>query len=214
MTTDMIVYHSQPATQQDRWVIEDSHGLRDGFFVEIGAFDGVQHSNTLTLERYFGWKGLLVEADPCLFEQVVKNRPGCGSWSGAVAPQSSNRYHEKWRFTRNGMWGGLSVYLPPAWQDEAARLCVTSIYVPVKTLQEILEETTPPQIDYLSLDIEGAEVPVLEEYFRFPNRIINRISVEYREDAEVLARLRWIMEPHGYTLVRTQCWDAFFKLTT
>lgn len=36
----------------------------NGFFIECGALDGEFHSNTLYLERYLGWKGLLVEADP------------------------------------------------------------------------------------------------------------------------------------------------------
>jgi hypothetical protein len=36
----------------------------DGFFVECGALDGEFYSNTLVLERDFGWRGLLVESDP------------------------------------------------------------------------------------------------------------------------------------------------------
>jgi hypothetical protein len=35
-----------------------------GFFVECGALDGELRSNTLTLERKHGWRGVLIEADP------------------------------------------------------------------------------------------------------------------------------------------------------
>jgi len=35
-----------------------------GFFVECGAYDGEEISNTLFLERNLNWTGLLIEADP------------------------------------------------------------------------------------------------------------------------------------------------------
>jgi hypothetical protein len=40
-----------------------------GFFVECGALDGETRSNTLTLERRHGWRGVLIEADP---ENLIK----------------------------------------------------------------------------------------------------------------------------------------------
>ena len=36
-------------------------------FVELGALDGERYSNTLMLERCFGWRGLLIEANPANF---------------------------------------------------------------------------------------------------------------------------------------------------
>ena len=47
----------------------------DGFFLEVGAHDGEHLSNTLWLEKQKGWSGLLVEADPETYAQLVtKNR--------------------------------------------------------------------------------------------------------------------------------------------
>ena len=37
---------------------------RPGLFVEIGAYDGVNMSNTFLYERCFNWTGLLIEASP------------------------------------------------------------------------------------------------------------------------------------------------------
>ncbi|KAK7085499.1 hypothetical protein SK128_016737, partial [Halocaridina rubra] len=45
-----------------------------GSFLECGAFDGEFLSNTLWLEREFGWKGILVEANPHLFQQLLLKR--------------------------------------------------------------------------------------------------------------------------------------------
>ena len=45
-----------------------------GRFVEIGALDGVRLSNTLMLERCFGWTGLLIEGSPVNFAELRRNR--------------------------------------------------------------------------------------------------------------------------------------------
>ena len=43
-----------------------------GTFVEFGARNGVDHSNTLYFERALGWRGILVEADPT-HQNAAKN---------------------------------------------------------------------------------------------------------------------------------------------
>ncbi|KAG8248507.1 hypothetical protein J6590_038208 [Homalodisca vitripennis] len=48
---------------------------KDGFFIECGALDGETRSNTLYMERFLNWSGLLIEADPLNFAQMLrKNR--------------------------------------------------------------------------------------------------------------------------------------------
>ena len=54
-----MAYHSQ--LSQDRWVNTILGGKRDGFFVELGASDGVFMSNSLFFERELGWKGICIE---------------------------------------------------------------------------------------------------------------------------------------------------------
>lgn len=61
---------------QDRWVMEHVYpGLRGGFFVEAGAVDGLAYSNTLAMERYFNWSGVLVEARRECIESIQHFRP-------------------------------------------------------------------------------------------------------------------------------------------
>ena len=43
----------------------------DGFFFEAGAYDGVSVSNTLLFETLRNWKGLLVEANPDNYDQLL-----------------------------------------------------------------------------------------------------------------------------------------------
>jgi hypothetical protein len=47
---------------------------RNGFFVELGALDGVKFSNTLFFERERGWNGICIEPDNGYFEQLKRNR--------------------------------------------------------------------------------------------------------------------------------------------
>lgn len=47
----------------------------NGFFIECGALDGETRSNTLYMERFLNWTGLLIEADPLNFSKMIrKNR--------------------------------------------------------------------------------------------------------------------------------------------
>src|SRR5215471_8305446 len=60
------MYHSEHG--QDRWLEENIfRGRRGGVFVEFGALDGLETSNTLFFERERGWDGLLIEANPRSF---------------------------------------------------------------------------------------------------------------------------------------------------
>lgn len=60
--------------EQERWVFAMCNGRRGGRFAEIGAFDGVLHSNSYFLESEHGWKGVCVEPNPTLFARLNESR--------------------------------------------------------------------------------------------------------------------------------------------
>ena len=43
-----------------------------GFFIEIGAFDGVVGSNCYHFEKYMNWRGIAIEASPLQFIKLKK----------------------------------------------------------------------------------------------------------------------------------------------
>jgi hypothetical protein len=47
----------------------------NGTYIEMGALDGIKHSNSFVFHNQFGWKGLSVELGPKTYKQLVKNRP-------------------------------------------------------------------------------------------------------------------------------------------
>jgi hypothetical protein len=68
--------HSQLG--QDLAVLKAFKDKTNGFFIEIGASDGMELSNTYLLETKYNWKGICVEPIPRRFELLCKNRPN--SW--------------------------------------------------------------------------------------------------------------------------------------
>ena len=49
-------------------------GYKNGYFVELGTNDGISQSNTLFLEKYLGWHGVLVEPEKNNFLKCLNNR--------------------------------------------------------------------------------------------------------------------------------------------
>ena len=57
---------------EDEWLYKHLfHGKSNGFYLEMGAMNGIDLSNTLFFERAAGWRGLLIEADPSEFIGVA-----------------------------------------------------------------------------------------------------------------------------------------------
>jgi FkbM family methyltransferase len=135
-----------------------------GFFVEAGANDGFTQSNTYWLERFRGWRGVLVEPMPELYELCRKERPNAHVVRAALVPFSHEGQTVRMRFgdlmssvagTHSNDESWVRPGLVLGWRD------AYEADVPARTLSSILDEICPPEIDLLSLDVEGFEPSVL-----------------------------------------------------
>ena len=72
----LIQYYSFSKSEfiQDLFVLNKLNFKRRGFFVEIGASDGENYSNTYLLEKKFGWNGILCEPNKNYIKQLKKKR--------------------------------------------------------------------------------------------------------------------------------------------
>ncbi len=127
----------------------------DGVFVEVGANDPQKCSQTWHLEEQ-GWNGVLVEPIPQLCEQLSAQRPkskivqaACGAPSQAGPTQ----FYVKECLAHS--------CLDPS-QLEVAGDVSEVIDVQIRTLDNILGDADFPQIDFLSIDVEGFEYDVLQ----------------------------------------------------
>ncbi|XP_059469767.1 uncharacterized protein LOC132193241 [Neocloeon triangulifer] len=180
-----------PSMGQSQKIMRLLNNQTNGFFVECGALDGETRSNTLYFERFLGWKGLLIEADPLNFMKALPRRrkawlsPTCLS----LAPHPT-----KVSFKQKENQGSISK--DPAGVNKEGQVDVQCL--PLYTLLLALNRTS---IDYFSLDVEGSELAVLKT-IPFDKVDIKTLSVEFihvgggkgKED------LRHFMEAKGYVV--------------
>lgn len=103
--------------------------------------------------------------------------------------------------------------MPLDWREEHIRRQSPGEYRLTCSLATILATMqTPRVIDYLSLDVEGAELPILEGYYAFAEKrdyIFKIITVEFRYDKFLLDQIETLLRP-WYKLEHVQAFDAFF----
>ena len=138
-----------------------------GYFVEAGANDGYDQSNTFHLERQRGWRGLLVEPVPSLYREVLIERPTATVRNCALVPFDHPDEEVELRYgglmtVVSGTHGSAdadSEFVRPAFalglEDEY------TFTVPARPLSDVLDEVDAPEIDFMSLDVEGYEPQVL-----------------------------------------------------
>jgi FkbM family methyltransferase len=138
-----------------------------GFFIEAGANDGLRQSNTYYLEQRCGWRGLLVEPIPRLAARCRRNRPAATVVNAAlVDPVDEGRSifmaDDDLMSNVNGVRGDANedqAHLVPGASAESASRRPLS--VAGRTLSGIIDEVRLPQVDFLSLDVEGYEFNAL-----------------------------------------------------
>lgn len=199
----IITWYSQLG--QDQWVIRTLKGKENGTFLDIGAYDGKYHSNTLALENDFGWTGWLIEA-----LRAHANRAQCMRHAQvvnvAVGPDENQR-----AFYVAEQWSGLRDFIRPnllaGHQEHHNPLTVIHTTPLAKLLRNL---HVPPVIDYLSIDVEGAEYPILKSYFMDPPVRFRCMTIEIGVNADHLNQLCTLLEPFGYRLETVRDWEAFF----
>jgi FkbM family methyltransferase len=176
-----------------------------GFYVDIGAFDGVHISNTYVFER-LGWHGICVEPHPEYFSLLERNRPGAtcvqGACVGAGCP-SKVRFQAE----QLGLLSGLHADQTPNMERRYAARGLTfqgfdTIDVPALTLNQVLHRYAGERriIEIVSLDTEGNELDILRG-FDFSAWTVTAFVVEANSD-EARRELTSLMRSRGYKMAR------------
>ena len=169
-------------------------GTKPGFFVELGANDGISQSNTKHLEMFQGWRGVLIEPYPGNFRKLTKTRSSDSYFENAACVS--------FEFTKAEMELTYSNLMTTPMEGSSdlddrkshahsgqrflgAKDKVSTFSAPARTLDSILDDAGAPTIiDLLSLDVEGGELEVLggvdHSKYRF-----NWILVESRDKQRI-----------------------------
>lgn len=181
------------------------HDLAEiGSVVEMGAFNGIQESNSRFFETCLGWNTLLVEGNPLLWEKVLENRPHAHKFS--FAPSCSEQEEmanktvpfDKYPMTNAGVNQGnvKTAYTFKQWYVD----------VPCGSMTKVLLDVFPNgHVTFFSLDVEGAE-PLVVGNIDFDKVFIEIMMIESRnnfcqdDSCESKRQFRKIMLDAGYVL--------------
>lgn len=168
---------------QDKFLNEivfKSH--RNGVFVDVGAHDGRSLNNTLFFEENYDWKGINIEPIPKIFETLCKYRPNCINLNCAVSSDECQQ-----EFICNSGYTEMLSGLKKHYHDKHyMRLNyelninggeTNVIDVNTKRLETIFNEYNIKHVNYLSIDVEGAEFDVIQS-INFDSVFIDVIQFE------------------------------------
>ncbi|MDN3505137.1 MAG: FkbM family methyltransferase [Rhabdochlamydiaceae bacterium] len=208
-------YYSQ--CNQDQFVhTHFFQNKKNGVFIDIGAHDGVQFSNTYFLENELGWTGLCIEPIPDVFNRLKNNRKAI-CIQGCIDSSHKNKEIDFLRIHGNPpdleMFSGILEYYDQRHVNKIlqriALLGGSAEVIKVKCfdLNELLRLNDIDHVDFLSLDTEGGEFEILSS-IDFNKVNIDVIAVEnnYKNPC-----FKQFLEPLGYQLITTLEQDEIYK---
>ena len=188
-------YFSQAG--QDKFVYNNFfREKKNGYFLEIGAFDGIQGSNCLFFEKFKNWNGLAIEPSPTQFEKLKRNRKCKLINKAASAISGKMTFIEIDSSGSDSQLSCLEKYYSDKSQSVLKKNNLKKYMVEVLTFEEILKNVDKEVIDYCSIDIEGAETALIKN-FNFSNYKIKVLSIENNWSDKI--KYDNILVKHGYS---------------
>jgi FkbM family methyltransferase len=150
--------HAQFA--EDRILAEIFGDRADGHCVEVGANDGITGSASYLFEKR-GWQCLLVEPIPAMVQEIRKHRT-----CQIVNCAASSHEGEAKFFVAEGVEAVSGLDLTPERMEWIRRVGGTIKEIAVRTaaLNSLLEEGGFTELDFVTIDVEGHELSVLEGF--------------------------------------------------
>tara|TARA_B100000579_G_C22827270_1_gene853910 strand:+ start:286 stop:1071 length:786 start_codon:yes stop_codon:yes gene_type:complete len=166
---------SKAQLRQDLFVLSELNFKENGYFVDFGATNGFDISNSYLLETKFNWKGIVAEPAKKWHLELKKNRKvnidtNC-VWNETGKELIFNEVDD----------AKLSTIDKFSSNDQHENLRKKGTQYPVKTisLNDLLDKYDAPKlIDYLSIDTEGSEYEILKN-FDFNNHKFKVITCEH-----------------------------------
>ncbi len=180
---------------QDLWVAYETRMKRGGFFVEFGAIDGIEASNSYALEQQLGWHGIVAEPARRWHEAIARNRT-CAIDQRCVWMRTG----ETVRFNQTPLWALSTIDEYSGRDGRGDKRAAGERYdVETVSLTDLLDHwRAPRRIDYLSIDTEGSEYDILRS-FDWDRYEIGLITVELF-NADTRRAIHDLLTAKGYRL--------------
>ena len=185
-----------------------------GTIIEVGAFDGVHLSNSLSLEL-IGWNTVCIEPNPKFFKLLKSNRPRSANVNVAVV---GNDEIERIDFYAEelGVLSGCKIdeadikerYKKRGIDYESPEV----ISIDAMTLNEVIKNHSIDEVDIISIDVEGFELEVLEG-IDFTKTRPKLFIIEANNDKQLLEIKKFFDGGKGYRLLLKNRQNYFFCRT-
>lgn len=179
-------------------------GHKNGVFMDVGAHDGIEFNNTLFFEENHNWKGFNFEPIKKVYNKLIVNRPNCININSAVCNHNGNA-----EFLCNDgyteMISGLkdnydSRHLDRLnYENKVTNSTTETITVDTKRIETFCDEHNINHINYLSIDVEGAEFEVIKS-INFEKVFIDVIGFESNYHFESIPIVKYL-EDKGYRFI-------------
>lgn len=197
--------------KQDQFVYEKFfRNKQNGVFLDIGAHDGIDKSNSYFFEKFLNWTGICVEPIPDVFSRLKENR-NCICVNGGVSDKNGKATF--WKIEGySEMLSGLAENYNDAHKARIQKELkeqggvLTEIEIDVFDINTLLEKNNIYHVDYCTIDVEGSEEKILNilDEKKFD------ISVFTIENNYQSSNLRNIMKSKGYKLHSKLDFDDVF----
>ncbi len=148
---------------------------KNGFFIEIGAYDGIIGSNCYHFEKFLNWEGIAIEASKIQYDKLKNNRK-CKTVNKAISNKIKDvEFVEviEGLTQMSGINNENNTAIQIINNNENSKTKISKITT--TTFEEEIKSNF--EIDYLSIDIEGEELDLLKS-IDFNKYTIKVISVE------------------------------------
>jgi FkbM family methyltransferase len=185
--------------RQDLFVISELGFKSSGFFVEIGAFDGITSSNSFMLESKFGWSGIAIEPSKIVGNKLKLNRTcqvdhrAVWSYSGLelqFEELGDSQLSTLTNFAQGGIQGA---------NRQTIKNGSTYLVDTISLNDLLLEFNAPKDIDYISIDTEGSEFEILST-FNFARFNVSIFTIEHNYDEVMRDKIQDLMFANGYEI--------------
>ena len=190
---------------QDKYLNDNIFkNFKDGFFVDVGAHNGISFSNTYFFEKNLNWKGICIEANPIVYKQLQKNRENSINLNIAIDIKDSEcTFLVNHGYTE--MLSGIKEYYDirhlERIKSEQEQYGGYSEEIKIESLklESIFNKYDIKHVHYLSIDIEGGEKMCIES-IDFNNIFIDIINFE-NNYPEIGIEIIYFLKNKGYELL-------------
>lgn len=191
---DSVKINPTAAQKEDLYAYENFfYGKSNGTFLELGA------QNTKWLGDELGYKGIILDAFPSKYEELLKSRPDQIVAHAAIC-DTVRQVHVVEHDSTGGIWEAFNLNFQKKFHQSLVNDPKLVDKLPVVSclpLSLILDRLGVSHINFFSLQLEGAELSVLST-IDFQSSTFDVIMVLDGRDAEKEQKIVNLLESHGY----------------